>query len=149
MTPEFDVAGGASNLAVDIKTNLDNNWAFFNLALIGADGTAYDFAREVSYYHGVDGGEAWTEGSRSDRVMLPAIPPGRYYLRVEPEREAYGAPFSYSIKARRDVPRVWPYFVALLLLLIPPVALTFSRASFEAKRWSESDHAPTAAADDE
>ena len=149
VTPEFDIPGRASSLAFDISTNLDNNWAFFNLALIGSDGSAYDFAREVSYYHGVDGGESWTEGSRSDRVMLPAIPPGKYYLRVEPEREPGGAPFTYAIRARRDVPGLWPYFVALLLLFVPPVVLTASRASFEAKRWSESDHAPTEADDDE
>lgn len=148
VTPEFDVPGRASSLAFDISTNLDNNWAFFNLALIGADGTAYDFAREVSYYHGVEGGESWTEGSRSDRVKLPAIPPGKYYLRVEPERDPGGAPFTYGIKARRDVPGLWPYFAALLLLLVPPVVLTFSRVAFESARWKESDHAPESSDDE-
>ena len=149
VTPEFDVPGRTSNLAFDINTDLNNNWAYFNLALIGADGTAYDFGREVSYYRGVDDGESWTEGSRTDRVMLPAIPPGRYYLRVEPERDPGGLPFTYTIEVRRDVPRMWPYVLALILLLVPATLITFSRLAFESMRWKESDHAPTSSSDDE
>ena len=34
VTPVFDLKGHTSNVRIDIKTSLDNSWAYFNLALI-------------------------------------------------------------------------------------------------------------------
>jgi hypothetical protein len=44
-------------------------------------GQTFDFGREVSYYHDSDG----SEGSRNNSVIVPSVPSGQYYLRVEPE----------------------------------------------------------------
>ena len=72
------------------------------------------------------------------------VPPGRYFLRVEPERDEPGPPFAYSITVERDVPRVWMYFVPLVLLVLPLVGAVAREQSFETQRWQESDHTPTA-----
>jgi hypothetical protein len=40
-------------------------------------------------------------------VILPEVPGGRYYLRIEPDSEARDV--NYSIRVSRDVPR-WSYF---------------------------------------
>lgn len=141
VTPIFTLGGHTSNVELRIDTNLSNGWAFFNLALLAENGgPGYDFGREVSYYAGVDQGESWREGSPRDKVILPAVPPGRYYLRVDPERDAGAAPFSYTLSVRRDVPRVWPFLLALALLAIPPVVAFFGELNFEYGRWRESDH---------
>ena len=142
VTRVFTLGGRTSNVELRIDTDLSNAWAYFNLALLAEEGGAgYDFGREVSNYAGVDGGESWHEGSPRDRVTLPAVPPGRYYLRVAPEREAGGGgPFTYTISVKRDVPRIWPFLVALILLAIPPVLAFFRQLSFEYARWRESDH---------
>jgi hypothetical protein len=141
VTPEFDLATGPTNLEVDIETDLANNWAYFNLALIEArTGEAFDFGEEVGYYFGSDGDGNWTEGSKRGEVMLAQVPAGRYYLRVEPEGDgAQRAPVHYTIRVIRDVPTLWPYVVALLLLVIPPIWVTLRSMGFEGKRWSESD----------
>jgi hypothetical protein len=53
VTDVFELKGRTANLNVEIATDLSNEWAFFQLALINADtGTAYDFSRQVSYYRG-------------------------------------------------------------------------------------------------
>src|SRR5207248_11578557 len=84
VTPEFEVPGRTAALELAIKTDLVDNWAYFNFALINSDnGTAYDFGREVSFYRDSDG----NEGSPSSTVLIPSVAPGRYYLRVEPEME--------------------------------------------------------------
>jgi hypothetical protein len=114
-----------------------------NLALINEQtGVALDFARELGYYFGVEGGESWSEGSQRGRMVLPTVAPGRYYLRVEPEGNPTDrSPVDYSIHVRRDRP-VWAFYgIALLLLGAPPLLVTLRHASFEHKRWSESDHA--------
>ena len=56
--------------------------------------------------HGYDSGWLWTEGSHTDSVAIPSVPPGNYYLRVEPESDSGHGTISYSITAKRDVPQV-------------------------------------------
>ena len=142
VTPSFALSED-SNVEVAINTNLANNWLYFNLALINADtGTALDFGREVSYYYGTDSDGRWTEGSQRDRATLPSVAAGTYYLRVEPEGAGQsGPPVNYSIAVRRDVPSLFLYFVVIGVLLLPPIFVTLRAASFEGRRWQESDFA--------
>jgi hypothetical protein len=150
VTPIFELGGRTSNVEVEINTDLSNNWAYFNLALINEQsGQGYDFGREVSYYSGRDSDGAWTEGRARDSVTIPRIPPGRYYLRVEPEmdaeasaRAAAGMSMNYDITVRRDVPASLWIWLALPLLIVPPLVTSLRSASFEGQRWSESDYAP-------
>jgi hypothetical protein len=47
------------------------------------------------------------------------------------------------MRVRRDVPHYGFYGIAVLALLLPAVLSIFPAASFESRRWAESDHAPT------
>jgi hypothetical protein len=140
VTPTFIVARD-SNLELSIITNLSNNWAYFSFALINNDtGDALDFGREVSYYHGTDSDGRWTEGSPTEAARLSTVRAGTYYLRVEPEGPSQtGPPVNYGLRIRRDVPSPLFYILAIGILLLPPVAVSFRAASFEARRWQESD----------
>lgn len=140
VTPVFELGNRASNVEIDVGTNLSNNWIYLNMALINADtGDAFDFGREVSYYFGSDSDGPWTEGSRRDSAVLPTMPVGRYYLRIEPESEANSPPVSYSVAVLRDVPSPLYYLIALGVLLLPPIVITLRSSAFEARRWQESD----------
>jgi hypothetical protein len=140
VTPTFEVPGRESNVELSIHTDLDNNWIYFGFALINEEsGQAFDFGREVSYYRDSDG----TEGSRNNSVIIPQVPPGKYYLRVEPETSASAPPVEYELRLRRDVPTFAFFWIAAGLLLIPPVVTTARSAGFEARRWRESDYAPS------
>ena len=150
VTAPFELKGHTSAVRLTIDTNLDNNWAYFNVALIPENGgDAFELGREVSRYRGVDQGESWSEGSARDRAVFPQVPPGRYFLRVEPERDAGGPPFDYTLAVERDVPRAGFYFIPLLLLLLPVIGAVIMEHSFEQQRWQESDHAPVATSDDD
>jgi hypothetical protein len=147
VTEMFDLGGRTSNVEVSIATDLSNNWAYFNLALINADtGHALDFSRQVSYYSGSDSDGTWTEGKATDTVILPSVEPGKYYLRVEPEMDTATPSVTarnvrYQIKVVRDV-TTWVYFfIGCLLLLIPPIWTSIRGGSFESQRWAESDYA--------
>jgi hypothetical protein len=141
VTGDFDLTGRPAALEVAVKTDLDNNWSFFNFALVNEDtGQAYDFGREVSYYHGSDSDGSWDEGSRNDSVMIPSVPPGKYYLRVEPEMDS-GAE-TYDLTVRHDVPNYTWFLLAFGLLLIPPLWYTIRARGFETHRWMNSDHPP-------
>ncbi len=134
------LTGRPAPLEVAVNTNLDNAWAFFSFALVNEEtGRRLEFAREISQYHGVEGGESWSEGSSSDAVRLPAVPAGRYRLQIDPEAEV---PVVYWVKLTHDVPGTWMFLVALLLLAAPAALIAISAASFESQRWSDSDYAP-------
>ncbi len=150
VTDEFEVKGHTSNVELMTSTDLNNRWIYLNYALINeATGQAFDLGREVSYYHGYDSDGSWSEGSVNDSVAVPRVPPGRYYLRVEPEGDpGYGMTY-YTISVKRDVPQYSFYGIALGALFLPVLALTWRSLSFEHLRWAESDHAPVSSGDDE
>ena len=150
VTDEFELKGHTSNVEVKTSTDLNNRWIYLNYALINEDtGKALDFGREVSYYYGRDSDGAWTEGSANDSVAVPSVPPGKYYLRVEPEGDpGYGVTY-YTITVKRDVPQYTFYGLALLALLVPAVLLTWRTLTFEHLRWAESEHPPIKWGNDE
>jgi hypothetical protein len=139
VTDPFPLTGRRSNVALEIETSLLNNWAYFNLALINqGTGTALRFGREVSFYRGRDSDGDWTEGSAADRVVLPSVMSGTYYLLIEPEPRPQ--PMRYVVRVRRDVPQTGYLWIALVVLAIPPVIFWYRRHAFEYRRWQESDH---------
>jgi hypothetical protein len=140
VTPIFELGGHTSDVDLKINTGLDNDWAYFNLALINEEtGEAYDFGREISYYHGFDSDGSWSEGSRRDSATLGSIPPGKYYLRVEPEMDA-GHAVAYTLVVERDVPQFSWFWLAAIALIVPPAFLTTRGWSFEYRRWRDSDY---------
>lgn len=146
VTPVFELGGRTSSVEVKTQTNLQNDWLYINYALINEQtGDAFDFGREIGYFSGSDSDGSWTEGNKTDVALIPSVPPGRYYLRVEPEMDkASQSQFrgvNYEITVKRDVPSYSWFIVALFLLLIPPVWYTIRVFSFERARWAESDHA--------
>lgn len=143
VTDIFNLEGRTSNVKVSTTASVDNNWIYLNYALINEDtGQAWDFGREVSYYHGYDSDGSWTEGSTHDSVVIPSVPSGHYYLRVEPEGDARHPAIPYTVVVLRDVPVFGFFGLAFLALLIPAVAMTWRSLSFERARWAESDHPP-------
>jgi hypothetical protein len=143
VTDVFNLQGRTSNVEVTTSANVDNSWIYLNYALINQDTEqAWDFGREVSYYHGYDSDGSWTEGSQKNTVIIPSVPAGHYYLRIEPEVDATHPPIAYSVQVKRDVPVLGFFGIAFLALLLPAIAITWRSINFERMRWAESDHPP-------
>jgi len=141
VTPVFELDGRPTAVEIETRTNLDNQWMFVGYALVNDEtGQAFEVAREVSYYHGVEDGESWTEGSPTDRVALPTVPPGRYFLRIETEGDRTAPPSRYGVRVIRDVSTSLWFLVALALIAVPPILASWRAAMFERRRWQESDH---------
>jgi hypothetical protein len=141
VTDVFELKGRDSNVEVKTSANVSNSWIYLNYALISQNtGRAWDFGREVSYYYGRDSDGSWTEGSGRDRVIVPSVPAGHYYLRIEPESDARHPAISYTVTVTRDVPVFSFYGWAFLALLVPAALISLKALSFERQRWAESDH---------
>jgi hypothetical protein len=143
VTPMFDLRGRESSVNIDINTDVSNDWVYLAFALINDDtGTAYNAGREISYYFGRDGDGAWTEGNRRGSVHIRNVPPGRYYLRVEPEMANDGRAHTarYDFTVTRGVAGFGWFIASFFLLLLPPIFTSVRAFSFENQRWAESDY---------
>jgi hypothetical protein len=143
VTNVFELAGHPSTVEVKTFAPVSNQWIYLNYALINQEtGQAWDFGREVSYYSGYDSDGSWTEGKQHDAVVIPSVPSGHYYLRIEPEVDPSIHSIAYTVDVTHDVPVFGIYGIAFLALLVPVVIISFRAYTFERSRWSESDHPP-------
>jgi hypothetical protein len=144
VTPEFSLTGRVSDVEIRTETNASNQWIYLNYALINSEtGQAFDLGREISYYSGSDSDGDWSEGKKDDDVLVPTVPAGRYFLRVEPESDFGVGNITYTVTVTRDVPAMSLYLIALGALLLPPLLVLWRTFSFEQLRWAESDHPKT------
>jgi hypothetical protein len=143
VTNIFELTGHASTVEVKTYAPVSNHWIYLNYALINQDtGQAWDFGRELSYYYGYDSDGSWSEGKQNDVVVIPSIPSGHYYLRIEPEVDPALPSIPYTVDVTHDVPVFGIYGIAFVALLVPVVIISFRAYTFERSRWSESDHPP-------
>ncbi len=143
----IEIKDGHQNLAVTLSAPVNNNWIELEGALVSeTTGVAELFLLESSYYHGVDGGESWTEGGQTETVFLSAVPPGSYVLRLAPQWNGKIPPVNaIDVQLRQGVMR-WLYpGLALLAILLVPLIMIFPMVSFEGRRWQESMYAPKSA----
>ncbi|RYC68691.1 MULTISPECIES: DUF4178 domain-containing protein [Spirosoma] len=139
ISPSFAVEGPTA-LAVQMNTTLTNQWVELAVRLVNDQtGDAYEFAKSIEYYSGVSGGESWTEGRQSESAVLSRVPSGRYHLEVQPYAEnAMPAPVRITVKQNTTLHS--NIFLILAALLIYPIVSYIQQASFEQRRWAESDY---------
>ncbi len=140
----IEIRDGRQNLAFTLSAPVNNSWVGVEGALVSeTTGVAELFQVESSYYHGVDGGESWTEGSPAQTVFLSAVPPGSYVLRIAPQWDGRIPPVrTIDVQLRLGVMR-WLYpGLALLAILSVPLFMVFRVMAFESRRWQESMYAP-------
>lgn len=141
-TEPFELTG-AGNLQIRATAPVDNSWIYLGGQLVHlATDEVTHFGVEVSFYHGVSGGERWSEGGRSRTVYLGSVLPGRYLLRLRPE----GPPnadrtMDVRVEATSRVFLASHAVVVLVLLWLLPLLKGAMYLGFEKRRWAESDHA--------
>ncbi|HTV22706.1 MAG TPA: DUF4178 domain-containing protein [Polyangiaceae bacterium] len=140
-TPPFELRGG-SNVEVELELPLQNDWAFVTVDLVHeGSGALRTYGAELSYYSGVEGGESWSEGSRSSSHLFGAGPDGSHVLRLEVQTPQASTQ-TLTLKVAENVFAFGQLGWVLALLGIPTAALFFMHYAFERWRWSESDFAP-------
>ncbi len=152
ITQEVDLGepGGVTSVSIEFSASpLSNAWAYADVLLIPHDrDLAIGVGIEVNQWHGVEGGEAWSEGSSRDTVSIGGIPTGKYTLQVTPQAGQGTTPtvpvgLSYTITVRKDVVLARYIVVPLLVILLVPLVLWVLGVIVEGQRWKNSDYAPS------
>ena len=135
--------GGRGNIKISARSNVDNTWFFVEGDLIDdATGLVQSFAMPVEYYHGVEDGESWSEGTQTPDMYLSAMPAGKYTLRLEAQWEHWQQPAWVAIRVEQGAPRAVHLIVALIVISIIPLLVLFAHYRFEVRRWADSDYSP-------
>jgi hypothetical protein len=122
---------------------IENNWFYFEGDIINDEtGLVQSFAMPLEFYFGVEGGEAWSEGSRGGEMYMSSMPAGRYTMRIEATWGAWQKPANLSVVVEQGQPRELYPLVILVLLAIIPLIVLLKRYNFEVRRWKESPFNP-------
>ena len=134
---------------------LENSWAYAEVMLVNlATEEAIGFGVEVSYYHGVDGGESWSEGSPRETVTIGGVDGGRYLLQIQPQRDTTNlssevsriglpgarSPTSYDVRIVQDVYLTRYSALAFAVIVGLPLFGGLMGWLFERRRWQNSDY---------
>lgn len=139
VVPYVNLEGRTTNVVIESNAPVNNSWIELDYSLINLeDQSEYGATSEVSYYSGADSDGSWTEGSQRSEVVIPAVPAGKYALKIE-ESGSPNLALTYSTKIKRDVPYYGNMMLAILLLLVGPFWKYSRRATFESARWADSD----------
>lgn len=144
LSPQFKISKTGQNLMLDVRSDVNQDWAAVSALLINeTTGEMFDLGEaEVSYYHGYEGGESWSEGSQDQQNYRSAVPAGDYVLRVDSYWEKGRDPPDIHVRLVQGSPRMSMLFVVILLLwLFPGCALALDRF-YENQRWADSDFGP-------
>ena len=103
-------------IEIQMNANVDNSWVYYDISVIDEQKEeVYSMGEEISYYHGYDGGESWSEGSDSATAYFKVQKPGDYFLLFnapENPRAVYT-----RIEVKENVVRPL-YFVILLIIFV-------------------------------
>ncbi len=137
---------GPSALAVTLEIpDLTNHWVEVTASLVNEQtGRGYEFTRSIEYYEGTEGGERWTEGSRTTEAVLSAVPSGRYHFNFYPTVDKGTVAVALNLRIRENTPLWSNFFLVLGGLSLLPVGVWWRRRNFEQDRWSNSDFNPYA-----
>jgi hypothetical protein len=129
-------------LEFSINSDIDNNWTEANILLVNENtNETWEVTKSIEYYHGVEDGESWSEGSPFETVLLSNIPKGRYHINIYPySGDRYIKTISISVEENVTLWR--NVFMTILLLAIYPVFTWIMTYSFERRRWMNSDYSP-------
>jgi Zn finger protein HypA/HybF involved in hydrogenase expression len=128
------------NLEIELGSSVENGWAFVGGELIRtSDDVVRPFYLETSYYHGVDDGESWSEGSRAASTFMGRVEPGEYVLRGELGWDPSKARPELTFRLTSGVPRFTHLLFVLVILAAFPLVTWLRVSAFEKARWEESN----------
>ncbi len=144
-TKTFELTRPVSGVQLIFGSDVDNSWLYLSGEMVNDDtGETYPFGETVEYYSGYDGGESWSEGSRTVSKFIAAVPKGKYYLNIDSESGDFRTqePQQYSLAVTEGAQVNGNFWWVLAGLLVAPILSWIVAYSADSMRWAESDYSP-------
>jgi hypothetical protein len=117
----------------------NNSWASYDIVVRKDGKSIFSMAKEISYYSGYDGGESWSEGSRTAHAYFKVPDAGNYTIGIEGETNSRASPKGLRLELREGI--IVSRYLWILVILSAVAFLTplVSRLMFESKRWADTE----------
>ncbi len=140
----FNVSQPDRLLKLGMNANLNNAWAWFDITISNEHRELFSLAKQISYYHGYEGGEYWHEGNKTVNAYFKVPEAGYYRLHISGDggtgnrgTQPQLTPLNITIEEGIIVSR---YLLGLLVIvLLATLLLYFRKWQFEYARWEEDD----------
>ncbi|REK20133.1 MAG: DUF4178 domain-containing protein [Planctomycetota bacterium] len=150
VTQPFEIPEGTHICKLAVTgSGLNNSWVALSVAFLDAEeNVVLDADATVERYHGVEGGESWSEGSRNDYTLVRLTGPNTYRLNVFGDAGVWsrsggdrqtsnGSPI--DIRLARDVVPARYFLVAAIIAAAYPAWEIGRKVMFEGRRWPSED----------
>jgi hypothetical protein len=145
---KFQLEAGR-NVAFELSANVTNNWVYAALDLVNDDtGSVVSVDKSIEYYAGSDGGDSWSEGSRSAQEVIGPVEAGTYVLRVEAQHGGLGN-VDLGVVVRQGVFRWLWFWIGLGVLAVPFTIVGLGAVAFRKRRWQNSNVGRTSSSGDD
>lgn len=137
----FQITDAPTALQFDLVSNVDNDWFGVTIELINHNtGDRFEVDKTIEFYSGVDEGESWSEGSKSESVFMSQVPAGTYHINLYPEWGSINKDRNnFEIWVYKDV-AMWSNFWVTVLVGVILIIIHYIRFRiFESNRWMESN----------
>jgi photosystem II stability/assembly factor-like uncharacterized protein len=93
-----------------------------------------------SVWKSTDGGESWSEGSKSESLFMSQVPAGTYHINLYPEWGSINKDQNnFEIWVYEDVPMWSNFWVTLIVAALVVIIYYIRFRIFESNRWMESN----------
>jgi DNA-directed RNA polymerase subunit RPC12/RpoP len=147
LTRAFTTTKADQLYEAEFSAPCDNSWIYLDVAVVNdREEAVLDFSSQISYYHGVEGGESWSEGSRADKAVFKLAEPGEYRLlmlgqagRGEGAGDTIASGFPVAVKIREGVELARYYLILGCVCFAWAAFEWLAKKSFEAQRLANGD----------
>lgn len=88
ISKSFILSGGTAPLKVKVYSAVDNSWANIQLSLVNERTNEIIYtSKDIEEYHGVEGGESWSEGGTTEEFNLCGVSSGNYHFAISAEKQ--------------------------------------------------------------
>ena len=141
LSKPFRVESSIIKISTRAKPSLSNEWMALNVAIVGSqENVMHVYDGDISYYHGYEGGERWTEGGQTQSAYIKVPRPGTYHLLLHAvsgrgnANRANKTTHGLVVRVIDGAKTPTPFIVALI---ISGLILVFTIASFT--KWKRGD----------
>lgn len=133
-TIAFHIDNPQHLVELDIQSNVDNSWVYYDISVVDANGVeVYALGEEISYYHGYEGGESWSEGSRRATAYFKVAHAGDYRLNFSAPENRNS--FYTKVSIRENVVRSLYFVILLVAFGLGTLIYLIKYGSYYSKLW--------------
>jgi hypothetical protein len=143
-----------------LTSNVEQGWVDIDIAFVNRKTQeSYEAYALNEHYSGYDSDGGWSEGSRSQTLKVASLPAGTYDLVVDAQAHHWGSsadssswnpiagryetvsqpPVDVSLTVARGARFLSNFWLALLLVLVPPLLMLVLHILFENARLAQKD----------